>query len=75
MSRTPELNAYRVVIADDTCFIRAGLTKRASETNINATFSKLDLANDTEISRRVAATLLCLAETSTPVREAVSAQT
>jgi DNA-binding NarL/FixJ family response regulator len=39
------------------------LTKRAIEKNINSIFSKLNLVNDAEISRRVAATLLYLADT------------
>ena len=39
------------------------LTKRAVEKNINSIFSKLDLSDDTEVSRRVVATLLFLAET------------
>jgi DNA-binding NarL/FixJ family response regulator len=38
------------------------LTKRAIEKNINAIFAKLGLADDIEVSRRVAATLLYLAE-------------
>jgi DNA-binding NarL/FixJ family response regulator len=39
------------------------LTKRAIEKNINSIFSKLGLVNDADISRRVAATLLYLADT------------
>ena len=38
------------------------LTKRAIEKNINSIFSKLGLEDDVEVSRRVAATLLYLAE-------------
>jgi DNA-binding NarL/FixJ family response regulator len=38
------------------------LTKRAVEKNINSIFSKLDLADDTVVSRRVQAALLFLAE-------------
>ena len=38
------------------------LTKRAIEKNINSIFSKLGLEDDVEVSRRVAATLLFLAE-------------
>jgi len=49
------------------------LTKRAIEKNINSIFSKLDLENDTEVSRRVAATLLYLAETPTVSPETASA--
>jgi DNA-binding NarL/FixJ family response regulator len=49
------------------------LTKRAIEKNINSIFSKLGLVNDTEISRRVAATLLYLAEPPTATREPASA--
>ncbi|HEY2355357.1 MAG TPA: response regulator transcription factor [Gaiellaceae bacterium] len=49
------------------------LTKRAIEKNINSIFSKLDLVHDTEVSRRVAATLLYLAETPPAAREAASA--
>jgi DNA-binding NarL/FixJ family response regulator len=48
------------------------LTKRAIEKNINSIFSKLDLHNDNEISRRVAATLLYLADAPASAREAVS---
>src|SRR5262249_5279005 len=48
------------------------LTKRAIEKNINSIFSKLDLHNDTEISRRVAATLLYLADTPDSARETAS---
>lgn len=48
------------------------LTKRAIEKNINSIFSKLNLVNDTEVSRRVAATLLYLAEPPTTPRETVS---
>jgi DNA-binding NarL/FixJ family response regulator len=44
-------------IASELC-----LTKRAIEKNINSIFSKLGLADDVEVSRRVAATLLYLAE-------------
>ena len=50
------------------------LTKRAIEKNINSIFSKLNLHNDTEISRRVAATLLYLADTPASAREAVSTE-
>jgi DNA-binding NarL/FixJ family response regulator len=39
------------------------LTKRAVEKNVNAIFSKLGLEDDTVVSRRVAATLVYLAET------------
>jgi DNA-binding NarL/FixJ family response regulator len=39
------------------------LTKRAVEKNINSIFAKLDLADDTDVSRRVVATLLFLSET------------
>jgi DNA-binding NarL/FixJ family response regulator len=49
------------------------LTKRAIEKNINSIFSKLNLVNDTEISRRVAATLLYLADTPASAPETVSA--
>ena len=49
------------------------LTKRAIEKNINSIFSKLNLVNDAEVSRRVAATLLYLAEPSTATREPASA--
>jgi DNA-binding NarL/FixJ family response regulator len=38
------------------------LTKRAIEKNINSIFSKLGLEDDVEVSRRVAATLLYLAD-------------
>jgi DNA-binding NarL/FixJ family response regulator len=48
------------------------LTKRAIEKNINSIFSKLDLINDTEVSRRVAATLLYLAELPAAPREPAS---
>ena len=48
------------------------LTKRAIEKNINSIFSKLNLVNDTEVSRRVAATLLYLAE---PLRSAAAPET
>ena len=50
------------------------LTKRAIEKNINSIFSKLNLHNDTEISRRVAATLLYLADTPASAREAISTE-
>jgi DNA-binding NarL/FixJ family response regulator len=49
------------------------LTKRAIEKNINSIFSKLSLVHDTEISRRVTAMLLYLAETPTATRETASA--
>jgi DNA-binding NarL/FixJ family response regulator len=49
------------------------LTKRAIEKNINSIFSKLNLVNDTEISQRVAATLLYLADTPASAPETVSA--
>jgi DNA-binding NarL/FixJ family response regulator len=49
------------------------LTKRAIEKNINSIFSKLNLVNDAEVSRRVAATLLYLGEPPTTARETVSA--
>jgi DNA-binding NarL/FixJ family response regulator len=49
------------------------LTKRAIEKNINSIFAKLDLVHDTEISRRVAAMLLYLAEAPAGPREAASA--
>jgi DNA-binding NarL/FixJ family response regulator len=39
------------------------LTKRAVEKNINSIFAKLDLADDTDVSRRVVASLLFLSET------------
>jgi DNA-binding NarL/FixJ family response regulator len=39
------------------------LTKRAVEKNINSIFSKLGLRDDPEMSRRVSAALLFLAET------------
>ncbi len=42
------------------------LTKRAVEKNINSIFAKLDLADDTDVSRRVVASLLFLAETGAP---------
>jgi DNA-binding NarL/FixJ family response regulator len=38
------------------------LTKRAVEKNINSIFAKLGLADDTEVSRRVVASLIFLAE-------------
>jgi DNA-binding NarL/FixJ family response regulator len=38
------------------------LTKRAVEKNINSIFAKLDLTDDTNVSRRVRAALLFLAE-------------
>jgi DNA-binding NarL/FixJ family response regulator len=41
------------------------LTKRAVEKNINSIFAKLDLADDTDVSRRVVASLLFLSETGT----------
>jgi DNA-binding NarL/FixJ family response regulator len=43
------------------------LTKRAVEKNINSIFSKLDLPDDTEVSRRVVASLLFLAEQTASV--------
>jgi len=43
------------------------LTKRAVEKNINSIFSKLDLPDDTEVSRRVVASLLFLAEQTAAV--------
>ena len=49
------------------------LTKRAIEKNINAIFAKLGLGDDVEVSRRVAATLLYLAETQ-PAEEAAPLQ-
>jgi DNA-binding NarL/FixJ family response regulator len=48
------------------------LTKRAIEKNINSIFAKLNLINDTDVSRRVAATLLYLTETPPATREPVS---
>jgi DNA-binding NarL/FixJ family response regulator len=45
------------------------LTKRAIEKNINSIFAKLGLADETEVSRRVVATLLYLAETPAADRE------
>jgi DNA-binding NarL/FixJ family response regulator len=48
------------------------LTKRAIEKNINSIFSKLNLDNDTDVSRRVAATLLYLTETPAAAPESVS---
>jgi DNA-binding NarL/FixJ family response regulator len=42
------------------------LTKRAVEKNINSIFAKLDLADDTDVSRRVVASLLFLSETGAP---------
>lgn len=44
------------------------LTKRAVEKNINSIFAKLDLADDTDVSRRVVASLMFLAETGTPLQ-------
>lgn len=48
------------------------LTKRAIEKNINSIFAKLNLVNDAEISRRVAATLLYLADAPATRPEPVS---
>jgi DNA-binding NarL/FixJ family response regulator len=48
------------------------LTKRAIEKNINSIFAKLNLINDADVSRRVAATLLYLTETPAGEREPVS---
>jgi len=51
------------------------LTKRAVEKNINSIFSKLDLTDDNNVSRRVRAALLFLAEPDTEVgSEAVEAE-
>jgi DNA-binding NarL/FixJ family response regulator len=42
------------------------LTKRAVEKHINAIFLKLDLTRDEDVSRRVKAALIYLAQSSTP---------
>jgi DNA-binding NarL/FixJ family response regulator len=47
------------------------LTKRAIEKNINSIFSKLDLEDDVEVSRRVAATLLYLADAPAAAHDAI----
>jgi DNA-binding NarL/FixJ family response regulator len=48
------------------------LTKRAIEKNINSIFAKLNLDNDTDVSRRVAATLLYLAEIPAATPESIA---
>jgi DNA-binding NarL/FixJ family response regulator len=48
------------------------LTKRAIEKNINSIFSKLGLEDDLEVSRRVAATLLYLAEAPAAAQDTIS---
>jgi len=44
--------------------LELGLTKRAVEKHVNSVFAKLELPPDPEVSRRVRAVLLYLAETS-----------
>jgi DNA-binding NarL/FixJ family response regulator len=47
------------------------LTKRAVEKHINSIFVKLDLAFSDDVSKRVKATLMFLAETETPAAQAL----
>jgi DNA-binding NarL/FixJ family response regulator len=44
------------------------LTKRAVEKNVNSIFSKLDLVDDSDVSRRVVATLMFLADSQLEAR-------